>query len=74
MKTRLLETAVIGLIGDGVVGAALPRRHVARWREGPEPWRRAMTPFARHSGLTRAVGVGEVVVGLLVAAKLPSRP
>ena len=74
MKLRLAELAMITLIGDGAVGAVLPRRHVRRWQGGPKAWRKAMEPFTDNPQLTRALGVAQVVVGLAVAARLPSRP
>ena len=73
MRTRLAETAAILLVGDGVIGALFPRRHTARWTEGPSLWRRAMEPFQESPGMTRAAALLEIVVGLWWAAKLPAR-
>lgn len=73
MKDRLLELVAIVVIGDGVVGLALPRRHVNRWRAGPGGWRSVMRPFVEHPRLTQVAGAVEVAVGLVVAARLPAR-
>lgn len=69
MRSRWTEALGIALIGDGVVGAAIPTRHVARWSTGPAPWRRAMRRFADRPGLTRVLAVGEFVAGLWLALR-----
>lgn len=73
MSVPLADAVAIVVIGDGVVGALFPSRHVARWMRGPAAWRAVMRPFADHPGLTRVVGVAEVGVGLWWAGRLPPR-
>lgn len=60
------------VIGDGVIGAAAPRRHIARWSSGPEAYQAVMRPFAQHPQLTRAVAVLEVAVATAYALRLPT--
>lgn len=63
MGTRAREIVGIILIGDGFVGAAIPRRHVQRWLAGPAWWRDVMRPFADRPQLTRTLAIGELVAG-----------
>jgi hypothetical protein len=74
MKTahaRLAELLGIFAIGDGALSMAAPRGHVALWRGGPRPWRRAMSVLRRRPRRTRAIGLAEVAVGIvLVSAAL----
>lgn len=60
-------------IGDGVVGAVAPRRHMARWSSGPKAYEAVMRPFARHPRLTRALAVVEVAAATSYALRLPTR-
>ena len=62
------------VIGDGVVGALDPSRHVHRWRDGPAPWKRLMHGFLHRPGLTRALALAEVAAGAWYAHRLPPRP
>mgnify|MGYP007107031979 CR=1 FL=1 len=71
--TRTVALLALLAIGDGVIGAVAPRRHMARWSAGPAPYEAAMRPFARHPQLTRALSVVEVALGLTVALRLPAR-
>ena len=61
------------VIGDGVVGAVAPRRHMARWASGPRPYEAVMRPFVRHPAVTRGLAVGEVAAGLAYALRLPPK-
>ena len=70
--TRARETLAMLAVGDGVIGAALPRRHVRRWQSGPEWWRQTMQPFVDRPLLTRAVAAAEAAAGIWYAARLPS--
>ena len=59
-------------IGDGVIGAVAPRRHMARWSLGPGPYEALMRPFAQRPQLTRAVAVVEVAAATAYALRLPT--
>ena len=61
---RATELLGLMMIGDSVATLADPRRHVGLWSGGPEAWRAAMRPFARHPGIARAVGAAGLVAGL----------
>jgi hypothetical protein len=64
---RLAELGAIVMIGDGVVAALKPKGHVRLWERGPKLWRDLLEPFAKRPGLTRAVAVGEIGLGVLLA-------
>ena len=72
MRVRVAESVAIMMIGDGVIGALFPRRHVLRWLRGPTVWRRVMRPFADRPGLTRALAAAQVGAGVWWAARLPA--
>lgn len=61
-------------VGDGVVTAVMPRRHVARWAHGPHWYRQAMRPFAEHPEATRILGLAEVVIILSWTRRMSDRP
>ncbi len=61
---QLRETVGIALIGDGVVGALIPQRHIARWKTGPQLWQRTLAPFAGHPERTRIAAIAELAAGL----------
>ncbi|CAN5179140.1 hypothetical protein BH20GEM2_BH20GEM2_21530 [soil metagenome] len=69
LTNRVKELFAISLIGDGVLALFQPHRHLRLWREGPEPWRRAMGPFLRHPGLTRVLGAAEAGFGIWWASR-----
>ena len=70
--TRAKEVVAILLIGDGVVGALIPRRHVQRWETGPRAWQRLMRAFAVRPQMTRLLAVAEAVAGIWYAYRLPA--
>lgn len=45
-----------------------------RWSQGPEWYRRAMTPFAGHPEATRALGLAEAPVALGWTRRMSDRP
>ena len=65
---RLMQLAVIFAIGDGALSVAAPRGHTSLWRVGPRPWRRSMARLHRRPQLTRAIGLGEVALGILLVS------
>ena len=70
--TRAREVLAILLVGDGVVGALIPRRHVQRWESGPKAWQRLMRAFAVRPRVTRLIAVAEAVAGIWYAYRLPA--
>ena len=73
IPTRVQALFAMLAIGDGVVGAVAPRRHMARWSSGPRPYEAAMQPFTRHPQLTRALAVAEAAAATAYALRLPPR-
>jgi uncharacterized protein YjeT (DUF2065 family) len=65
---RFMEVLGIFAIGDGALSVAAPRGHTALWRVGPRPWRRTMARLHRRPRLTRAIGLTEVAVGILLVS------
>ena len=65
---RLMELIGIFAIGDGAMSVAAPRGHTSLWRVGPRPWRRSMARLRRRPQLTRAIGLAEVAVGILLVS------
>lgn len=65
--TPLRDLLGIVLIGDGVVGAAIPRRHTRRYERGPRWWRASMRFFARRPLLVRALAAAEIAAGASIA-------
>ncbi len=72
MDVRIVESLAMLAIGDGVLAALFPVEHCARWEAGP--WAPMMGWFRQRPGLTRAVGVAQVVGAVAVAASLSKSP
>ena len=72
MRAIAADITAIALIGDGVVGALIPARHVRRYQRGPETWRGAMRWFADRPQLTRALALLEVGSGVALTLR-PAR-
>lgn len=73
--TRTRLTALLGMLalGDGVIGALAPRRHMARWSSGPPAYAAAMRPFAEHPRLTRTLAAVEAAAAATYLLRLPAR-
>lgn len=71
---RILWSLALAAVGDGVVTAVMPRRHVERWSWGPQWYRRMMRPFAEHPKATRAFGAAETAVALWWTHRMSDRP
>jgi len=67
IQRRALESLAILMIGDGLLAATQPRRHVLLWQSGPRLWRNSIRPFIRNPGLTRLLGVVGLGLGLWLA-------
>jgi hypothetical protein len=66
---HLNEICALMLVGDGVLTAVDPKRHLKLWRLGPRPCMRAMDTLVRHPGITRALGVAAAVAGVWWASR-----
>ena len=67
LAKRLMETAAMTIIGDGMLCMVSPRRHISLWLSGPRWWRRMFEPFVDHPDLTRVLGAFGVGFGLWLA-------
>ena len=72
-RTRISALLALLAIGDGVIGALAPERHMARWSSGPAAYEKAMRPFARHPRLTRALALVELSAATAYALRPPTR-
>ncbi|HEX4999358.1 MAG TPA: hypothetical protein VFY29_14115 [Terriglobia bacterium] len=70
MKTkRIKEIVALTMIGDGLLSAVDPKRHVGLWRVGPRPLLRLTDRLLRKPGLTRILGVAAVAGGVWWASR-----
>jgi hypothetical protein len=51
-------------VGEGTIGALVPRGHVDLWRGGPRSWDRATRWLGERPTLTRALAVAELAAGM----------
>lgn len=68
-KKRLAELTALMVVGDGVLTAVEPKRHVQLWNCGPKWYRKAADGFARHPKTTRMLGVAAAVAGVCWASR-----
>lgn len=68
-KKRLAEMTALMMVGDGVLTAVDPERHVGLWSGGPRWYRKAAEGLIRHPKTTRALGATAAVAGLWWAAR-----
>ncbi len=61
-------------MGDGVVTAAMPRRHVRRWTDGPSWYRQLMRPFAERPAATRVLSAAQAIGALWWTSPMDDRP
>ncbi|MCU0268579.1 MAG: hypothetical protein MUF83_08010 [Acidimicrobiales bacterium] len=71
---RLAWILALTAIGDGVVGALMPIRHMRRWSQGPDWYRSLIRPFADHPQVTRALSVAQVVAGVAWTSQMSDDP
>ncbi|HEX4124924.1 MAG TPA: hypothetical protein VHY37_09390 [Tepidisphaeraceae bacterium] len=67
---RLLECVAMMMIGDGLLAAIDPKRHMKLWEQGPHLWERIMQPWVKRPELTRWLGAAELVAGICLAQQL----
>lgn len=68
----LKDLATMFLVGDGVIGAVAPDRHLRRWTGGRWPSPQAPGAAARQRRLLRLAAVTEAGVALYLAVRLPA--
>lgn len=73
MRARLESLLAVALIGDGVLAALQPRRHMARWDAGPEAWRKLVRPFRERPALTRSLALGQTLAAAAWASRIAPR-
>jgi hypothetical protein len=66
---RSTEAAAMLMIGDGVLGLAMPARHCLIWHAGPPWWRETVAWFAAHPQVTRAAAALELGTGVWLASR-----
>jgi hypothetical protein len=66
---RAKHFAAMVLIGDGVMALVHPSNDAKAWTAGPKVWRRLMHGLSKRPGLTRAIGVAQIVGGIWWALK-----
>ncbi len=70
---RLKEIAAIMMIGEGVVGALIPRRYMRLWDFGPKRYRNFIKASAKRPNLVRIASVAEAGLGVWLALRQASR-
>jgi hypothetical protein len=65
---RLIETAALFLIGDGIMGLIKPRWHSRLWHFGPNLAKAATEELAEHPKTARAIYALEVGIGIAIAS------
>lgn len=67
----LKDLGVMLLVGDGVIGAVSPERHLRRWTGGRWPLSNTGNPVL-HRRLLRTAALVEAGAGLYMALRLPA--
>ena len=67
---RVAELMATFMIGDGLLGALQPRRHVALWEKDALGAEVTVAPFVDHLGRRRVYGAAQIGLGLLIASRL----
>lgn len=65
---RVVETAALFLIGDGIMGLLKPRRHSRLWHFGPEIAKAATEELFTHPDVARAIYALEAALGISIAS------
>jgi len=61
---RAKHFAAMVLIGDGVMAIVNPRNDARAWKTGPKLWHSLMGKLSERPGLTRVIGVAQVIGGI----------
>jgi hypothetical protein len=70
---RLKEIAAMAIIGEGIIGALYPRRHMLLWNFGPRKYRKFIEASARRPNLVRIAAGAGAGLGILWALRQISR-
>ena len=70
---RLKEIAAMAIIGEGIIGALFPRRHLHLWKCGPKKYRKFIDATARRPNLGRIAAGAGAGLGVLWALRQISR-
>ncbi len=70
MGKRSIELLALTMVGDGLLTAVEPRRHLGLGSQGPRRWRTMTGAFLERPGLSRVLGVLSVCAGLFIASRL----
>jgi hypothetical protein len=73
ISKQLKELCALALVGDGVLTAVDPKRHLNLWKIGPKPWVRALDTLTRRPRLTRLLGVAAASAGIWWASRQKAR-
>ena len=68
-RKRMAELAALMVVGDGVLTAVSPRRHLDLWACGPEWYRNIVRGMTRRPRVTRGLGVAAAALGLYWASR-----
>jgi len=63
-NSRLMESLAIGMIGEGIIVEARPRRHMRLWRSGPKAYRNYIDALPDHPQATRLMRAAEAGLGV----------
>ena len=66
-QKRWKHFAAMALIGDGVMALVRPEHDAMAWKQGPEPWKKLMHVLHERPALTRVIGMGQIVCGIVWA-------
>ncbi len=65
---RVVETAALFLIGDGIMGLLKPRWHSRLWHFGPDIAKTATEELAANPNAARAIYALEAAIGIAIAS------
>jgi hypothetical protein len=68
-RRRLAELTALMMVGDGVLTAVGPERHVGLWSCGPQWYKRVADRFAERPRTTRMLGVAAAAAGIYWASR-----
>jgi len=70
---RFKEVAAIMMIGEGIVGALIPRRYMRLWDFGPKRYRKFIKASVKRPNLVRIASAAGAGVGVWWALRQASR-
>ncbi|MGE0128571.1 MAG: hypothetical protein AB7U82_10870 [Blastocatellales bacterium] len=70
---RFKEIAAMMMIGEGIIGALTPRRHMRLWDFGPKKYRNFIKASAKRPNLIRIAAAAEAGLGVWWALRQASR-